>query len=165
MTLASKFSSLVPTELSGIVFLRENVETNLRTLNRPSRKELWRAISKIVKKRSLFHAARNLDQSIRIPAKNGVAVFGTIVRAAFVAIVRIVDRTLTLLSVIDCKRLQNSKNEPSCTLVDESFDSVDVQSRVFAAVGPEKYIVWWHEMRTRIGNHRLHVAAEMVIPF
>jgi hypothetical protein len=156
--------SVVPTAIREHVFIRENVEKNLLSLERPERRQLWKYMSKI-SKTSLFYVHKRLDQHLRISTGDGVAIYGTVIRKAFIAIVRIVNRCLTVLSVISSKRIRKTAKKPSCTLVDEWLTTGRTRSHIFAAIDRNKNIVWRHEMRTTMGNARIHLEGEIVVPF
>lgn len=137
---------LIPMKLRNSVCVRENVETNLRCLNRPEKKELWRAIYKLTKT-STFYLRNTLQHYLRLNVAQEVVVYGAIIRSSFMAVVKIVKQKLFLLSVICKRRLLSSSSSSGCVLVDDIYQIGPHVLHVFSGVDEQKNVVWRWEGR------------------
>lgn len=152
------------TKLVPCVEIRENVKINIKTLTRPERRELDSAISKLLKS-SIFVVERKLDQYVRIQTDKGVVVYGTIIRRAFFALVRISQRRLQLLSVVDIGRLLRSRKTPSCALVNDFETRNSRPIHVFAGIDNAKRLVWRWETRPDCMMNGLKFGGALIVPF
>jgi len=157
--------NIVPAKLNQSVKIRENVEKNIEHLSVPERKELWRKLSKVVKS-SLFYVHNRLNQFVRLQTDKGTTIFGSIVSASFIAIMKITKEGLFLYSVISRKRFVESESDKCCTLVSETTQRDVELTHVFAGVNKQQgCIVWRVESRHKITNRIIDSWAEMILPF
>lgn len=159
----SRVGIVIPDSLKRDVYIRDNVEENIKSLSLTEQRDFWRCISEIVQT-SIFNVEDKLDSKIRITTRDGVAIFGTVIKSAFITIVRIIDRRLTIMSVIGMRRLRRSTKSVACALIDEWLRGVDTLEHVFAAIDENKRIVWTHESRSRAGNLRVTFVGEIIEP-
>lgn len=136
---------LIPTKLRNSVCVRQNIETNLKSLTRMERKELWGALYKL-SKTSLFYVGNVLQHHKRFKINDEIVIYGEIIKSSFVAVVKIIKQELFLLSVICKKRLFNSTSTFGCVLVDDKYEAKSYSLHVFSGVDAQKNIVWtWKE--------------------
>jgi hypothetical protein len=152
---------LIPMKLRNSVCVRDNVEINLQCLNKPERKELWRAMYKLTKT-STFFLHNSLQHYLRLNVAQEVVVYGAIIRSSFMAVVKIVKQKLFLLSVICKRRLLGSSSSSGCVLVDDVYQTGPHVLRVFSGVDEQKNVVWRWEGRHQQSNAIFCCGGEIV---
>jgi hypothetical protein len=152
---------LVPTKLRNSVCVRDNVETNLLSLTKRDRRELWRSVYKLTKS-NLFHTTKALDQRIKLSLGEEIMIYGAIIRSSFMAIVKIVKQKLFILSVICKRRLLESVSFSPCVIVNDVYQSGPLVLRVFSGVDHQKNVVWKWEGRHQGSNAVFSYGGEMV---
>ena len=156
--------NVIPSKLKNKVLVRENVPQNVESLTRRDRKELWRALSKIVKT-PLFLTHTRLDHYLPVTHDYGKVFYGSVIKDSFIAVVKVTEKCLHLLSVINIERLLSSTKEYCCTLVNDLYSNDDHEIHVFSGVDSEKNIIWRYEERFKSNNCRKELRGEMIITY
>lgn len=153
---------LVPLKLRNEVFVRENVEQNLKSLSEIDREDLWKAVRTILDT-SLAKLPRVLDQHVRENVAGTIVVFGSIVTRKFIAIIKVIKRRVYLLSVIGMKRLYHSTRDHNCMLIADTWEKGGEKLEVSVELTADKDIIWkWQ--KTDLLSRRQSIGGEILRP-
>jgi|HubBroStandDraft_3_1064219.scaffolds.fasta_scaffold69734_4 hypothetical protein len=145
---------LVSQRIKKSVCVRDNVHTNILSLNASDKRLLLHSIDKI-KGTNIFTLHKVLDYYLRINIEGKVVIYGAILKSNFMAIVKVAKRRLHLLSVICKERLLRSIRSVACTLLNDAYFEQSTTVRVFAGLNENNEIVWEWESRGS-HSHEIH---------
>ncbi len=154
---------LIPTNYENKIFLRENVEQNVRCMPKFQKKEMMRKVVKVAKS-PRRHAHKRFDFQIKLTSSEGELVYGSIIQPDYIVILFLTKDSLTILSVVLIARLRATTKKIGCELVNDFHISDTEITHIFSVIDHNKSIIWRIERMHRSTNDRIHIEGFEMIP-
>ncbi len=155
--------ALIPRKYKNTIFLRENVEKNIRYMPRFQKTSMMKRVVKVLKSsRRRVHTRFNFQ--IELTSSEGKLIYGSIIEPDYIVILSLTENTLTILSIVLVARLRATIKKTGCKLVNDYHVVGTEIIHVFSAIDQDKNIIWKIERMHHVTNARIHIEGFKMVP-